>query len=293
MIATPTIPAAASRLSAVLLGTLAGLPVPLKGGRASYAVLITAGSDLLLFDTGRGATTNFGRAGYSTLDLRRVFFTHLHSDHVIDYPDVVLSPWASGRAGAVYVYGPEGSGDMTRRLFGPDGAFSLDIRARIEASRACRTGVGLVWPEVHVTELFDPGEVCGTARWRVSCTFVRHHARYFSAMAYRVDMDGHSIVVGGDSTPDEAMVELARGADVLIHEGSYLKEGLLAAGMEDAHCSAEDAADIARRAGVGHLVITHITRRTTPEKLARAESVIRAIYPGQVSMAHDFMTITL
>jgi ribonuclease Z len=146
---------------------------------------------------------------------------------------------------------------------------------------------------VHVTEMFDPGDVCGTATWSVTCTFVRHHARYFSAMAYRVDMAGQSIVVGGDTTPDEAMVELARGADVLIHEGSYLKAGLLAAGMEDAHCSAEDAADIAKRAGARHLVITHITRRTTPEKLARAEAVIREIYPGEVSMAHDFMTIDL
>jgi ribonuclease Z len=283
----------ASQLGVVLLGTLAGLPVPLKGGRGSYAVLVTAGSDLLLFDTGRGATTNLGRAGYSALDLRRIFFTHLHSDHVIDYPDIVLSPWASGRDGAVYVYGPEGTHDMTQRLFHPDGAFAMDIRARIEGSRARRTGAALVWPEVHVTELFDPGDVCGTAAWSVRCTFVRHHARYFSAMAYRVDMDNHSIVVGGDSTPDEAMVELARGADILIHEGSYLKEGLLAAGMEDAHCSAEDAAHIARRAQVRHLVITHITRRTTPEKLARAEAVIRDIYPGQVSMAHDFMTLTI
>ncbi len=283
----------ASQLGVVLLGTLAGLPVPLKGGRGSYAVLVNAGSDLLLFDTGRGATTNLGRAGYSALDLRRIFFTHLHSDHVIDYPDIVLSAWASGRDGAVYVYGPEGTNEMTRRLFDADGAFAMDIRARIEASRARHTSPGLVWPQVHVTELFDPGDACGTAEWSVSCTFVRHHARYFSAMAYRVDMNGHSIVVGGDSTPDEAMVELARGADVLIHEGSYLKEGLLAAGMEDAHCSAEDAAQIARRANVRHLVITHITRRTTPEKLARAEAVIREIYPGQVSMAHDFMTITV
>lgn len=277
----------------VLLGTLAGLPIPLKGGRGSYAVLVAVGDDLLLFDTGRGATTNLGRAGYSARDLRRIFFTHLHSDHVVDFPDLVLSPWASGRDGGVSVYGPEGTADMTRRLFAPDGAYAADINARIDASRARRKAKGLTWPEVHVTELFDPGDVCGTSRWRVSCTFVRHHARYFSAMAFRIDVGDKSVVVGGDTTPDEAMVAIARGADVLIHEGSYLKAGLLAAGMEDAHCSAEDAADIAARAGVRHLVITHITRRTTPEKLAHAEAAIRSVYPGEVSMAHDFMAIDL
>lgn len=276
---------------AVLLGTLAGLPVPLRNGRGSYAVLVQAGEDLLLFDTGRDATTNLGRAGYCAADLRRIVFTHLHSDHVIDFADLVLSPWATGRRGAVYVYGPEGTADMTERLFGRDGAFTVDIRARIETSRIRGMRPALAWPEVHVTELFDAGDVCGTAQWQLSCTFVRHHAQYFSAMAFRVDKDGRSIVVGGDTTPDERMVELARGADVLIHEGSYLKEGLLAAGMEDAHCAAEDAADIAERAGVKHLVITHITRRTTPEKLAQAEAAIRARFGGRLTMADDLLVV--
>lgn len=282
-----------SAFRTVLLGTLAGLPVPLPRGRGTYAVLVDAGGDLLLFDCGRGAATHLARAGYSMFDVRRVFFTHLHSDHVVDYPDVVLSPWASGRDGALYVYGPEGTAHMTRRLFGEDGAFCADIRARIEASRMRRQAKGLAWPEIFVTELYDKGEVCGTSRWQVRGTFVRHHARYFSAMAFRVDLDGKSVVIGGDTTPDEEMVVLAAGADVLIHEGSYLKEGLLAAGMEEAHCSAEDAADIARRAGVKRLVITHITRRTTPEKLARAEAVIRERFPGEVAMAHDLMAIDI
>ena len=283
----------ASPLRAVLLGTLAGLPVPLAHGRGSYAVLVQAGDDLLLFDTGRDATTHLGRAGYSAADLRRVIFTHLHSDHVIDFPDVVLSSWASGRRGALYVYGPEGTADMTRRLFAPDGAYAVDIEARIEASRVRGQRPALSWPEVHVTELFDSGDVCGTAAWQLTCTFIRHHPQYFSAMAFRVDMEGRSVVVGGDTTPDERMVTLARDADLLIHEGSYLKEGLLAAGMEDAHCAAEDAADIAARAGVRHLVITHITRRTTPEKLAQAEAVIRARYSGRLTMAHDLLAVDL
>ena len=112
-------------------------------------------------------------------------------------------------------------------------------------------------------------------------------------MAYRVDLGERSIVIGGDTTADERMVTLARGADLLIHEGSYLREGLLAAGMEDAHCCAEDAADIARRAEVRHLVITHITRRTTPEKLAQAESVIRERFGGRLTMATDFLAVDL
>src|SRR5918999_4352237 len=123
----------ATAFHTVLLGTLAGLPIPLKGGRGSYAVLVAVGDELLLFDTGRSATTNLGRAGYSAMNLRRVFFTHLHSDHVVDYPDILLSPWAAGRDGALYVYGPEGTADMTRQLFGHTGAFAADIRARIEA----------------------------------------------------------------------------------------------------------------------------------------------------------------
>ena len=280
-------------LRVVLLGTLAGLPVAFKGGRGTYAILVAAGDDLLVFDLGRNATTNLGRAGYSAMDVRRILFTHLHSDHVVDYPDMVLSPWASGREGPVYVYGPEGTRHMTSRLFGEDGAFAADIRARIEASRRRRCGPALAWPELHVTELYDAGDVCGTCKWQVTCTFVRHHPQYFSAMAYRVDMDGKSVVVGGDTTPDDRMVALAKDADVLIHEGSYLKEGLLAAGMEDAHCSAEDAADIATRANVRRLIITHITRRTTPENLARAEAAIRERFPGELAMAHDLMAIDL
>lgn len=77
------------------------------------------------------------------LIVRRVFFTHLHADHAVDYPDVALSPWASGRAGAVCVYGPEGTAHMTRRLFGDGGAYEADIRARIEASRMRKGAKGL------------------------------------------------------------------------------------------------------------------------------------------------------
>lgn len=276
-------------LRAVMLGTMAGLPAPVAGGRGTYAVLVAAGKDLLLFDCGRGATVNTGRAGYSATDIHRVFFTHLHVDHNIDFADLVLSSWAGGRRGALYVWGVEHTASFVDRLFGRDGAYADDIRARIRAA-----GGRLSWPDVCVTELFEPQEVTGTVDWTVTAAFVRHCQHHIAAAAYRIDWRNRSIVISGDTTPVREMVELARGADVLIHEGSYLRADLeRSGGLSRAHTSAEAVAEIAAEAEVSHLIVNHITPRTTPDKLEHARRLIEQRFAGRVDLAADLMTVEL
>src|SRR3954468_13727406 len=113
-------------LKVVLLGTAAGPPVNLQQYGAS--TLVEAGGLRFLFDCGRGATLRLAQAGVPIRSITRVFLTHLHSDHVLQLPDLLLTGWAGGqRAVPLEVWGPAGTRDMMDHL---QQAFAFDIRMR-------------------------------------------------------------------------------------------------------------------------------------------------------------------
>src|SRR5262245_3123554 len=125
-------PARAPRpLSVTLLGT--GTPSP-SLDRQSSGYLIEAGRDLIVWDHGAGAHHRLLQSGHRSVDVTHAFFTHLHYDHCMDYGRLVLQRWDQGadRIGDLSVYGPPPIARMTEQLFGVDGIYGPDIRARIE-----------------------------------------------------------------------------------------------------------------------------------------------------------------
>src|SRR5207244_3428421 len=113
-------------LKVILLGTAGGPRV--SADRLGIATLVIAGTERLLFDCGRSATTGMARMAINPADVTKVFLTHLHSDHIVSLPELYLFPWASeGRSVPLRVWGPVGTRSMMDSL---QKAFQFDIHVR-------------------------------------------------------------------------------------------------------------------------------------------------------------------
>ena len=207
--AAPALVTAADDLKVVLLGTGVGPPVNLRQYGAS--TLVEAGGRRFLFDCGRGATMRLAQAGIPLGTVTQVFLTHLHSDHVIQLPDLLLAGWGGGqRAVPLKIWGPTGTRAMMAHL---QQAFDFDIRMRRDVVEHLNpAGIQVVSREVTTDGVvFAERGVTVTA-------FLVDHGPVAPAFGYRVDYGEHSVVLSGDTRVSENLVRHARGADVLVHE---------------------------------------------------------------------------
>lgn len=153
------------KIRVTLLGTGVGPPVNLEQFGAS--TLVEAGSTRLLFDCGRGTTLRLVQAGVPTGSISKVFLTHLHSDHVVQLPDLLLTAWVGPGAGApgrvvpFEVWGPSGTGSMMRAL---EQAFAFDIHIRRDVDeRFTPEGIRVVSHDIDEGVVFDEDGVKVTA----------------------------------------------------------------------------------------------------------------------------------
>jgi ribonuclease Z len=237
-------------MDVVLLGTGWPLPDPDRAGPAS---LVRAGGLHLLFDTGRGVLMRLRAAGSGPIWLHTVFLTHLHSDHITAFNDLVTMHWTGTfEPTPLRVIGPPGT-----QTFVDDTITSLraDIGWRIAHHE------DLTWePIVDVTEVMQ-GEVFDVNGVRVIADLVEHRPVDY-AVGFRVEHEGRSIVIAGDTIPCEGLDRLCAGADVYVQTvlRTPLIEGLGVPRLLeilDYHSSTTDAAQTAARAGVRKLVYTH------------------------------------
>ena len=200
--------ASPDNLKVVLLGSGVGPLVNLQQFGAS--TLIEAGGVRLLFDCGRGATIRLAQVGVPIGSISRLFLTHLHSDHVIQIPDLLLTGWVGGgRSIPLEVWGPEGTRDMMDHL---QQAFAFDIHMRRDVDeKAPGDGITVVSHDIKQGIVFDEQGVKVTA-------FLVDHGPVTPAFGYRVDYRGHSVVLSGDTRVSENLIRFAQGVDVLVHE---------------------------------------------------------------------------
>jgi ribonuclease Z len=188
-----------------LLGT--GTPFPITE-RFGSAILVEAAGKRMLFDCGRGAVIRLAQAGVSPREIDGLFFTHLHSDHVVGLPDLWLSGWFLGREGPLPVWGPSGTRSMAKHLLQ---AFAFDIRIRQAAPDYLPAkGAEIDAKEVEQGKLYDDSSV------RVSA-FLVDHGPVKPAFGYRLDYAGHSVVISGDTKFCQNLLDFASRADCLIH----------------------------------------------------------------------------
>ncbi len=197
--------AAADVLVVTLLGT--GSPRP-ETGRFGPAVLVEAGSDKLLFDAGRGVAQRVLELQLDFGELHTVFVTHLHYDHIIGLPDLLLSGWVFGRTLPLEVRGPAGVGAHLRHL---ERAYERDIALRLSHTKLPAAGASFKAVEIEAGAVWRRDGLEVTA-------FEVEHGVVSPAFGYRVDYRGRSVVLSGDTGYSEELVAHGRGADLLVHE---------------------------------------------------------------------------
>ncbi len=193
-------------IKVTLLGT--GTPQPIME-RFGASTLVQAGSETLLFDAGRGCLQRLRqiKVSYDTIDA--LFLTHLHSDHIVGLPDLWLTGWlTSKRAIPLNVFGPVGTDNMIEYL---QKAFAFDIKIRIEDDKAPEEGSKLLATEIQQGVVYEKNGVKVIA-------FLVDHYPVVPAFGYRIEYDGHSVVLSGDTRYSENLIKYAKGTDLLIHE---------------------------------------------------------------------------
>ncbi|MCU1238679.1 MAG: tat (twin-arginine translocation) pathway signal sequence domain protein [Candidatus Solibacter sp.] len=286
----PSVAQSKSRL--ILLGT-AGGPRP-RANRGSPAQVIVVNNTAYVIDCGNGVARQLVRAGIPLAALRHVFITHQHSDHNADYGNLLLIAWTAGLRTRVDTWGPPPLTRMTSLFFQMN---DYDIRTRI----ADEGRVPLV-PLVHPHQITRGGLVTKDENVTVTAALV-DHPPVAPAFAYRFDMPDRSIVISGDTKRSEALIRLAQGADVLVHEAMYpaaidrlvaplanaaaLKKSILSH-----HTRAEDVGSIAAAAGVKTLVLSHFV---PAEDAGLTDQMwidaVRATYQGRIILGTDLLEI--
>ncbi len=274
-----------------LLGT--GSPEP-HVRRASSGYLVETGSETLLLDCGGGVFDRLVQSGRRPSDIEKIFFTHLHSDHMMDFARLVHANWDE-RGSNYEVFGPPPIAAITEKLFGRDGVFSTDLAARTEneGSKAVWVARGGTlprpWPEPSVIEVM-PGFSAVGEDWKLTSCEVPHAQPYLECMAFRIETPDGLFVYSGDAGPCEQLEELAQGADLLVHWCYRLTHETASAYIAARSPAPADIAAMAQRAGVKKLVITHFRpHMDAPGVHEKVLAEMAGAFAGPSMIAEDLM----
>ena len=294
-----------SKTQIVLLGTGTPAPDPDRSG-PSTAIVVNGTAYLIDFGAGivrqAAAARKKGMHGLEPANLRIGFITHLHSDHTLGFPDLILTPWVMGRKEPLEVYGPPGTNNMAEHILKAYEA-DIDIRTEVKTKTATSEHPNISGYKVNVHEIL-PGVVYKDQNVTVTA-FAVHHGKWVHAYGFRFETPDRTIVISGDTRPDAAIVDNCHGCDVLIHE-VYTQASFDKLSPEwkhyrlAYHTSSKELAEIASKAKPGLLILYH---RANPGcDQARAEECreagseeqllkeIHQAYKGKVVAGHDLET---
>lgn len=278
--------AQALETAVVMLGT--GTPNA-DPDRSGPAVAVVRAGRSYLVDAGPGvvrraaaAATLHADSALQPRNLRTLFLTHLHSDHTVGLPDLILSAWTLEREVPLEVYGPPGTQAMVDHLLA---AYAADIRNRIDGLEPANpTGYQVRVHEIAPGKVFEDGNVTVTA-------FAVPHGDWAVAFGYRFQSADRSIVISGDTRASDAVVRACDGCDLLVHE-VYSAERFRTrppawqAYHAKAHTSTTELADVARRAAPKQLLLYHQLFWGTTDEGLMAETRA-AGYKGPMRSAAD------
>jgi ribonuclease BN (tRNA processing enzyme) len=278
----------------VLLGTGSG-PIPGLARRMASNLMVHNEAAYVL-DCGLGVTDQYARTGIPFSALRSIFITHHHPDHNIEYGSLLVIGWTSGLRQAVRAYGPPPLMQMTADYF-----------------RSAKPTIDF-WAEdfripplqmIEAQEISASGPVMQDNNVKVTSALVQHPP-VTPALAYRFDFPDRSIAFSGDTVALEAVAQVAKGADVLVHEAMdfpaievFVRQQIAAgaagsveavmAHMRADHTSAEDAGRISQEAGVKTLVLSHIGPPTVSDAAWQAAGA--KYFKGEIIVGHDLAVI--
>lgn len=283
-------------IKVTLLGT--GTPVPAMN-RFGPATLIEAGGQYFLFDCGRGAAQRLWQQKVQLGKVNKLFLTHLHSDHTVGIPDLWLTGWIPGAFGnrrtAFEIWGPNGTAQM---MAGLKTAYSWDIKTRSSMeNKGADTGIMVNSHNISEGVVYEKDGV------KITAFIVDHADLIDSALGYRLDYKGHSVVISGDTRYNENLIRHSKNVDVLIHEVVGIKDELLqksplARQVVNLHTTPEQAGKIfsitqPRLAVYSHILIPLIDPSIAPPTVDDMITQTRKSYQGPLKAGEDLMVIEI
>jgi ribonuclease Z len=279
-----SLPVNASDIKVTFLGT--GTPQPIME-RFSASTLVQAGSETLLFDAGRGCLQRLQQINVSYGKIDALFLTHLHSDHTVGLPDLWLTGWLiSRRTIPLNVFGPTGTNEMMDYL---RKAYAFDIKMRVEDDRRVEEGSKFLVKEIQQGVVYEKNGVKVIA-------FLVDHDYVKPAFGYRVEYNGHSVVLSGDTKYSENLIRFAKGTDLLVHEVAIAPDTLSKSDpvypILAHHTTVEEAAKVFNEVKPKLAAYSHIVKiygRNEQELLRRT----KANYSGQFVIGEDLMSFSI
>jgi ribonuclease Z len=294
--AVTAIPAAAQEndFEVILLGT--GTPPPFMH-RFGPSTLVKVNGKLLLFDAGRGATQRLWQQKIPLGKIDHLYLTHLHSDHVVGIPDLMLTGWLTSpfarRKGPFRVSGPPGTVNLMTHL---EKAYAWDIETRIADQKLSRDRVSPVARNLEAGVVYDRDGV------KITVFEVDHGDLIKDVFGYRIDYDGRSMVITGDTRYSENTVKYATGVDLLIHTVAGIRQELLDSAkfwgvIMAHHATPEDAGRVFAKARPKLAAFTHLALLTNgkikPLSYQEVIDATRKTYDGPVVVGKDLMRFVI
>ena len=239
-------------LRVVILGS--GTP-RLDIDRFSQSILVEAGDERLLFDTGRGTAIRLSQMNVNLSSINNIFFTHLHSDHIVGFPDVLMTGWVYQREKTLNIFGPSGTKNFVDNI---KDAFNEDIKIRLEKPEELKI-LGL---NTYVKEI-SGGLVYKSKNVEVHSINVDHGGGVEHAYGYKINYKDKSVVISGDTNYSEELVNAANDVDILIHEiaaapSSLINKSEKVRGIMNYHTTPEELTKIINQTKAKFTVLNHV-----------------------------------
>ncbi|MFO7572426.1 MAG: ribonuclease Z [Gaiellaceae bacterium] len=297
-------------LDVVFLGTAGSMPTAKRG---LPATLVRRGGERILVDCGEGTQRQLLRSDVGLVELEEVFITHFHADHYLGLPGMIKTFGLRGRDVPLTIYGPQGVRDLLgslRRVFGrvdyplavtelePGDELARDgYRIRAFALNHGVPALGYAFVEEPRPGRFDvdvaaalgvpDGPARGTLQRGAPVT-LESGEEVTPEQVLGPPRAGRKVVLAGDSAPAASVVDAAEGAELLVHEATFLAVERARA-TETLHSTAGEAALVAREAGVAMLALTHVSTRHFGHEVVEEA---RELFP-QTVVPRDFDVVTI
>jgi len=281
------------RTRIVFLGTKGGPRV--ETGRSNPANLIEISGTRIVLDCGMGVSHQLAEAHVPLTSIEYVLISHHHSDHNLEYGNLVYNAWAAGLSTPIRSFGPKGIEAMTKTYWELN---KFDVETRIADEGRPDPRNLLIAKDIEAD-----GEMLKTGEFTVTA-FRTPHPPITDNFAYKFTTSDGVIVFSSDTEYNPKLAEFAKGADVLVHEALYapfvdrlvarVRNGAtLGKHLLASHTTTEDVGKIAAAAGVKRLVLSHLVPGDIDVTDDQWTAGVRKSYSGQVIVAKDLMELAM